>query len=144
MANTDSTKRRIDDKTAAFQLYGIDDGSDLIPAMLDRLQTKGIDGIGAYTNNSDRFTRSLKHAFKKAFIAKATPPLVPEAVTVALDEAVEQTTKKFPQIGENGVAKSDLRTQVLPYFYGRLVNEYHIAVKLGADRHTGVGVQIYY
>lgn len=104
--------------TYSFDDHGIDDGAALLQDTYYRLA-----GEGVAFEPTDRFFEQLADAFRWAYLSEAAKTDVPEHVTLAIDDAREQTGETFA-----GRPDADLRTDVVPAFY-RAVAGFHCAYR---------------
>lgn len=103
-AHTDACSRH----DAAFDGYGIENGTDLIQATYYRLRPERSRRVTVTPDLVAATTR----AFRSVFVQQATLPVVPEPVDAAIVDAASETVHET--LGEGRV---DLRTEFVPAFY---------------------------
>ena len=116
------------DRLRTFERYDCT-GQALIHHTLSNLHQHGFESF----EPSPAFSHALAQAFQHAFIETATIPVVPEAVDIAITEAVSRTIHQFL-----GKRLQSLDTCVVPFFYARVAEEFTVALRIGCDGHAGV------
>lgn len=109
----DGASRSGDDcsTTASFDDHGIDDGSDLVRETYYRLSAEGVPPFEPTGAFFDRLTE----AFTWAYLGSVEEAGVPPHVELAIEDARALTLEAFVDDPD-----ADLRTEVLPAFYGRV------------------------
>lgn len=118
-----------DDRLRTFEPYDIDNGRTLIKETVSHLEDLGFTTF----QPTPTFSRALGKAFRRAFIEAAAVPIVPDAVDIAVREAVSRTIHQFLDH-----KLQSLETIAVPYLFARVTEEFALALELGYDGSAAV------
>lgn len=113
-----------------FEPFGIPDGRVLVNGTITELTYTAPKPQKEQTTTDH--LRHLGHAFRRAFTKVAEVPVICEALSRAIEEAVGTTIHTY--LGKD----ADLETTIVPTFYRYVVSFFRSLIEMGVDSVAGI------